>query len=235
MIDTGVLPVDVPVIVSGTDFWRPYPEVELRSNPSPESQRLALVARKAAEMQCYFYNDGKVCGTQSLLTIFQQIHRNQLPGDVQVCEAGTEKWVSAQEILSSGRNGPEASNKGQIIAFTAPAYALPACGRCGWRQDAGRELSACEQRLQIAATVRESKDADRIAKQSEINAVRKTRQPHTAHIRKADGELERVLGCTAHGSASFVNQPDCHSGVAQMIPERSLLDVAVNQRVLSNT
>jgi hypothetical protein len=119
--------------------------------------------------------------------------------------------------------------------FKAPACAAPACGRCGWRQESGRELSACKQRLQIAPAVRESKDADRIAKQPEINAVRKTRQPHTAHIRKADGELQRVLGCTSHGSASFVNQSNCHSGVAQMIPERGLLDVAVNKRVLEKT
>jgi len=100
MIDSGVLPVDVSVIVSGTDFWRPYPEVELRTNPSPEAQRLAAVAKKAAEMQCFFYNGGEVCGPQSLLKIFQLIHSKELPGDVQVCAAGTEKWVSAQDILS---------------------------------------------------------------------------------------------------------------------------------------
>ena len=100
LIDAGVLPADVPVIVSGTDFWRSYPEVEFRYHPSPKAQQLAGIARKSAEMQCYFFSDGKVCGPQSLVTIFQLIHSSQLPPDVQICAAGTEKWVSAQDIIS---------------------------------------------------------------------------------------------------------------------------------------
>ena len=135
-----------------------------------------------------------------------------------IAELLEEVGLFACEVLGFGDVGI------QIVGL------LRACGRCEWRQESGREFSACEQHLQIAAAVREGKDADCIAKHPEINAVRKTGQPHTAHIGKADGELKRVPGCALHGLARCVNQPDRDGGVAQMIPERRLLEVAVNKR-----
>lgn len=64
------------------------------------------------------------------------------------------------------------------------------------------------------------------------STVGKMVQAHPPDIFKTDEKVKGIFRSGKHGVARGVSETNGHIGIALVIPERSLLDIAINERML---